>query len=153
SPDTGWLAPLYAAAVPRPATSSLFAVLYELLPNDTDFTVFRRQGIPGFNFAFIGNAERYHTAHDELGELDLGSLQHHADNALGIVRALAAADLAHGHRAAGRAVFFDLLGTTTIWWPAGWSLWLALAGIVLLLVAAVRLRAAGLGGRALALGL
>ncbi len=153
SSDNGWLAPLYAASVPRPATSSLFAVLYELLPNDTDFTVFRQQGVSGLNFAFIGDQEHYHTAHDDLADLDLGSLQHHGDNALAAVRALAGADLAGRHRP-GKAVFFDLLGFTTLWWPAAWSLGLAAAGLALLLVAALRLRGKGLlPGRAVLLGL
>jgi hypothetical protein len=153
SRDTGWLAPLFAAHVPRPATSSLFALLYDLLPNDTDFSVFKRQGIAGFNFAFIGDPEHYHTAHDDLADLALGSLQHHGDNALALVRALAGADLARGHRP-GRAVFFDLLGFATLWWPAGWTPWLAVAGLALLLVAALRLRRKGLlPGRALVLGL
>jgi hypothetical protein len=152
SPDNGWLAPLYAASVPRPATSSLFAVLYELLPNDTDFTVFRHHGVSGFNFAFIGDQEHYHTAKDDLASLDLGSLQHHGDNALATARALAGADLARQHP--GRAVFFDLLGFATVWWPAGWSPGLAVAGLALLLVAALRLRSRGLlPGRALLLGL
>jgi len=153
SRDTGWLAPLFAAHVARPATSSLFALLYDLLPNDTDFTVFKRQGITGFNFAFIGDPEHYHTAHDDLADLALGSLQHHGDNALALVRALAGADLARGHRP-GRAVFFDLLGFATLWWPAAWTPGLAVAGLVLLLVAALRLRRKGLlPGRALAFGL
>ncbi len=142
SPDNGWLAPLYAASVRRPALSSLFTVLYEMLPNDTDFSVLRRRA-SGFNFAFIGDQEHYHTPHDNLANLDLGSLQHQGDNALATVRALAGADLSRPHRA-GRAVFFDLLGFTTVWWPAPWSAGLAAAGLALLLLAAVRLRGKGL---------
>ncbi len=153
SADNGWLAPLYAASVPRPAASSLFAVLYELLPNDTDFTVLRRGGASGLNFAYIDDQEHYHTAKDDLASLDPGSLQHHGDNALAVARALANADLARRARP-GRAVFFDLLGWTTIWWPAGWSAGLAAAGLALVLLAAFRLRRRGLlPGRAFALGL
>lgn len=153
SADNGWLAPLYAASVPRPAASSLFAVLYELLPNDTDFTVLRRRGASGLNFAFIGDQEHYHTAKDDLASLDLGSLQHHGDNALAAARALANADLARRSHP-GRAVFFDVLGLATIWWPAPWSAGLAVAGLALVLLAAIRLRGRGLlPGRSFLLGL
>jgi peptidase M28-like protein len=140
--DNAWLLPLFR--VPHPATSSIFITLYQFLPNDTDFTVFERHGITGFNFAFIGGAARYHTAKDDLAHLSAASLQHHGDNALAVTRALAAADLGQPHR--GQAVFFDLLGQTVVWWPAGRGLLLAGIALLLVLVAAVRL----LAGRRLA---
>src|SRR5437762_3562489 len=40
-----------AHAAPYPVGSSLFYSLYKLLPNDTDFTVFRPAATPGLNFA------------------------------------------------------------------------------------------------------
>src|SRR5512146_2244748 len=40
-----------ARAAPHPIGSSFFYALYKLLPNDTDFTVFRPAAIPGLNFA------------------------------------------------------------------------------------------------------
>lgn len=129
------LVPLYARAVERPVTSSLFVTLYEMLPNDTDFSVFKRAGVQGFNFAFIGDAVRYHAANDDLEGLDLGSLQHHGDNALALARALGDATL-DAAAPRGNAVFFDVLATKTVWWPRGLSLPLAalgLAGIVLTL--------------------
>ena len=46
-------------ALDRPHTSSLFAAVYELLPNDTDFSVLRDHGAAGFNFAFIDGVARY----------------------------------------------------------------------------------------------
>jgi len=138
APDNAWLLPLFH--VPDPATSSLFITLYEFLPNDTDFSVFKRHGISGFNFAYIGGAARYHTPLDDLRHLSAGSLQHHGDNGLATTRALAAADLAHPRP--GRAVFFDLLGLGVVWWPAPIGLLLGAVALVLLAVLAVRVVAA-----------
>jgi hypothetical protein len=140
--DNAWLLPLLR--LPHPVTSSIFSTLYEFLPNDTDFTVFKRHGLSGFNFAYIGGASRYHTALDDLAHISPASLQHHGDNALATARALAQADLV-GHRPQ-RAVFFDLLGLSVVGWPAGRGLLLGGIALVLVLVAAVRL----LAGRRLA---
>ncbi|HVT17875.1 MAG TPA: M28 family peptidase [Thermoanaerobaculia bacterium] len=135
-PGNAWLLPLLAR-VARPMTSSVFTTIYRRLPNDTDFTVFVRSGVRGFNFAFIGGAARYHTSADELRNLSPASLQHQGDNARATVTALAGADL--GARRRGDAVFFDVLSLGLVWWPLGWSLPLACAGLLLVLVSAVQL--------------
>src|SRR5205085_1168420 len=43
-----------ARALPRPVTNSILYTLYQRLPNDTDLTVFKRVGLAGVNFAFVG---------------------------------------------------------------------------------------------------
>ena len=75
-PATEWSLRLFGAAVSRPMSNSLYYFVYKLLPNDTDFTVFKASGFEGLNFALIGNVERYHTPQDKLANLDLRSLQH-----------------------------------------------------------------------------
>ncbi len=137
-----WLMPVLAR-LPRPVTSSLFPAIYEILPNDTDFSVFKRRGLSGLNFAYLGDPARYHTALDDLAHASPASLQHHGDNALAVVRGLAETDLAQASAAPGRAVFFDILGLGLVWWPARFSLWLALAALLLLAVTAVRLVRSG----------
>ncbi|MGH8254056.1 MAG: M28 family peptidase [Steroidobacteraceae bacterium] len=107
---------LFAHAVARPKSNSLYYFIYKLLPNDTDFTVFKRAGFEGFNFALIGDVERYHTPQDTLDNLDRGSLQHQGQNALAALQALSAADLSHP--GASGAVFFDLFGRALLHWPA-----------------------------------
>ncbi len=113
---------LFANAVARPKSNSLYYFIYKLLPNDTDFTVFKAAGYEGFNFALIGDVERYHTPQDTFGNLDLGSLQHQGQNALQAVQALANADLSHPPAAA--AVFFDVFGRVLLHWPASWAAWI-----------------------------
>ena len=136
-------------ALPRPSASSLFYEIYRRLPNDTDFSVFKRAGLTGLNFAFIGEPLRYHTPRDEPSRLDPGTLQHQGDHLLAATRALARAErLDPGP---GRRVFFDLLGFVLLAWPEGWSLPLALAGLALVLLAAGRRGALGPGGLALGL--
>lgn len=115
-----WLIELFARYVSRPRTSSLFFEIYRFLPNDTDFTIFNRAGINGFNFAFIGNVINYHTPNDNLEQLNRRSFQHQGQNAREVLQALAHADLESPKE--GNAVYFDLFGRWLIWWPTAWTL-------------------------------
>jgi peptidase M28-like protein len=152
SGDNGWLVSRYAAAAPHPTTSSVYPTIYEFVPNDTDLSVFKRNRVPGLNFAFIRDVAHYHTPLDDLAHASERSLQHHGDNALAAVRGLAGADLSHPPR--GNAVFFDLLGAVVVRWPAAWSLPLALLALLLVVAAVVlAVRRGALSGGALALGL
>ena len=127
---TSKLAPLLGA-LDRPASSSLFSAVYEMLPNDTDFSVFKQHGIAGFNFGFIDGVSRYHTSIDDIAHLDPGSVQHHGDNALSLTRQLASADL-KALQQGDDAVWFDVLSFFVVRWPRSWSLWLALLSTVLI---------------------
>ena len=139
SGPNAWLAQHVGRALPRPNTSSIYTSIYERLPNDTDLTIFRRHGaVPGVNFAFIGDAERYHTPLDNVANLDPRSLQQQGDNALAAARALAAADIEHA--APGRAVFFDVAGFGLISWPDWLTIPLQLLAVVLIFVAIYRNR-------------
>jgi len=128
---TAELSRLFAEAVDRPISSSLFAAVYERLPNDTDLTVFRAHGLAGYNFAFIDDARHYHTAQDDLDHLSAASVQHHGDNALALVRVLSQADLRTLGQG-GDAVWFDVLGWFVVRWPLGWSVPLAVVALALL---------------------
>ena len=65
SRHNAWLANVIAHALPRPATSSLYYDIYELLPNDTDLTVFKRAGLAGHRLR----------AHRPSGSLPLAARQ------------------------------------------------------------------------------
>lgn len=130
---------LYTGAAPRPITSSVYATIYEMLPNDTDLTVFknrRDRDYRGLNFAFIRSPSRYHTAADVMENLSPGSLQHHGDNALATVRALAGSKA----RLEGDAVFFDILAFGKVSWPKGWTIALAILALALVVFAVFRRR-------------
>lgn len=145
-----WLARRLARALRRPVTSSLFASVYRLLPSDTDLSVFLPGRLPALNFAFIGEASRYHTPLDDLAHLDPRSLQHQGENALAMVRSLAAADLERPPP--GDAVFFDLFGRGVVSWPveAAWPL--AAAALLLAAGAAWGARRGGLTAGRVSLG-
>src|SRR5260221_7159574 len=85
-PDNSSLIQTVARSASYPVGSSLFYSLYKLLPNDTDFTVFRRQNIPGLNFAFGENLEAYHSQLDTSDNFSSSSLQHHGSYALDLTR-------------------------------------------------------------------
>lgn len=152
SGQNGWTVPLYAREAGHPLASSVFATIYDYLPNDTDLSVFKERKVHGLNFAYIGSPTRYHTSQDNLENASPASLQHHGDNALAAVRGLAEADLSSPP--AGNAVFFDVLGWVVVHWPAGWTVVLAILALLLVIVATVLgLRSRVLSGGGVAFGI
>jgi hypothetical protein len=140
-----WAVRLYAEHATRPATTSIAYTVYKMLPNDTDFSIFRSAGYQGLNFANIGDVVTYHTPLDNLENVNSATLQHHGDAALQMVVALANADLrsfsVDSTFEAGelsntqhQAVFFDVFGRKTIWWEARRTLLFAFMGALLLLL-------------------
>jgi len=126
-----------AKAVPYPTASSLFYALYKLLPNDTDFTVFRPLGIPGANFAFGEDLEAYHSRLDATANLSAASLQHHGSYALGLTREFGQTDLTRLKALPGDDIFFDWFGAKLIVYGQRWVLPGEIAATILLIVAIV----------------
>lgn len=60
----------------RPYTYSLTSVVYNILPNFTDFTVVK-DSLAGFNFSVIDDLNYYHTDKDNFSNISLKSLQHY----------------------------------------------------------------------------
>jgi peptidase M28-like protein len=146
-----WLMHLYAGAILRPVTNSLCYVVYKMLPNNTDFTVFKAAGYQGFNFAFIGDVAHYHTPLDNWANASAGTIQHQGDNALSAVLALA--DSTVLRPAAQDSVFFDVFTRGVLVWPVAFVLPAALVALMLLLAEAVLLfRRGQLTGRQAAYG-
>jgi hypothetical protein len=129
-----WLIRHLSGALQRPLSSSLFYAVYNLLPNDTDVTVFKRAGKAAVNFAGIGGVQWYHTPLDDLAHVSPRTLQHHGDNALAALRALAGEDLAARSRT--DATWFDVLSFFIVWWPQEWILWIGVGSLLLLVFAA-----------------
>lgn len=129
-------------ALPRPSGSSLDYEIYKTLPNDTDFTVYRMQGRGGANFALSRGAARYHTPLDDLAHLSAGSVQHHGDNAVALVREFAATP-PQELRAKGDSVFMHPFAAFQLAWPAAWNPWLLAIGLLGWVALAWRLRRRG----------
>ncbi|MEO8926093.1 MAG: M20/M25/M40 family metallo-hydrolase [Caulobacteraceae bacterium] len=132
---------LYRATAARPASTSLSVFVYQLLPNDTDFSIAKAKGYAGFNYAFIGRQFDYHAPSSTVAALDPGSVQHMGDEVLGTARALAFSRTLPAK--APDKVYADLFGLFVIAYPPAGG-WLALAGAALLIgVGAWRARRAG----------
>ncbi|HEX4792835.1 MAG TPA: M28 family peptidase [Humisphaera sp.] len=138
SPGNEDLVRVFASAAPAPTGTSLAYDIYRRMPNDTDFTIFKRAGIRGLNFAFIDNYVYYHTPQDTVANLDRRTLNQTGGYALSLTRAFGNADLAAiQHRKAKDAIFFNLIGRSMIVYPMGW-IWpitfvlcmLTLAGLI-----------------------
>ncbi|HYR09889.1 MAG TPA: M28 family peptidase, partial [Longimicrobium sp.] len=120
-----------ARGADTPVGSSLFYEVYRILPNDTDFSVFRRAGVAGMNFAYAGGLTGYHTRLDDLASVDPRNLQHQGSYALGLARRFGAAGLPAA--GAGNAVFFNVPLLGLVRYAEGWSLPLAAAAFLLVL--------------------
>lgn len=121
---------LYADQVDRPATNSLSVLIYDLMPNSTDYTPAKARGIAGFNLATLDRAFAYHSPMATPAVIDRASLQDMGDQALALSAALAFANALPPR--APNAAFADLMGRITIVYPAmaGWAILLAAAGLI-----------------------
>jgi hypothetical protein len=107
SSDNASVIPALANAQ-RPIAGSGWEACYQLLPNDTDFTVFRDAGFAGMNFSLAEGSARYHTLEDSPDNLDPASLQHMGSTALTTAGYLAEQDL--GAPRGGQLTYFTVVG-------------------------------------------
>jgi hypothetical protein len=130
SPENGWVVAQFAEAAPFPFASSLMYEVYRHLPNDTDFSVFRKAGFTGVNSAFIDGYVHYHKLTDSPENLNQNSLQHHGSNTLALVRHFGNISLADTK--APDKVFFNLAGSWLVQYPMGLNIvWPILTCILL----------------------
>ncbi len=124
-----------AATAPHPQGNSLARAIYARMPNDTDFSDWRKAGVPGLNFANIGGWSRYHAPADTLANISLATLSHHGQTAVALARRLAATPpnvpIVPDR---GAAVYFDVAGLAFVVYPEAWSLGVTLAGAALLVL-------------------
>src|SRR6185369_10382986 len=134
SHNNAWLIKEYARSSQAPFANSFMSVAYKLLPNDTDFTMFKEAGLAGLNFAFIDGYASYHTQFDNLQNLDLMTLQHEGDTALSLTRELGNEDIETALTEAaskGDQVYFDIVGWFLLHYPASWTTLLAVAAALI----------------------
>jgi len=117
SSENGWIMKEYARAVPYPFTASIMYEVYKQLPNDTDFTIFKKAGCSGFNAAFVEGFVNYHSMTDTLGNLDPKSLQHHGSYILSIANHFG--NIAIDNTKETDVVFFNPIGSWLVIYP-GW---------------------------------
>jgi hypothetical protein len=93
SSGNGWLIKEFTKAAPHPVSSSFLYEIYKVLPNDTDFTIFKKAGFAGLNFAYINDVTSYHTRLDTIANVNEQSLQHQGSYALALTRHFGNLDL------------------------------------------------------------
>lgn len=116
---------LFRSVVSNSTVNSLTGQIYKTMPNDTDFTVSRGAGYPGYNLAFIGEEFDYHSPSSTPDALDQRSLQHMGEQSLAITRALA--DAGTLPPKAADDTYFDVLGRAIVAYPAVTGGWILLA--------------------------
>ena len=77
---------LYADAARYPYTYSLTTVVYNFMPNFTDFTIVKDE-IPGLNFSNIADINHYHTDLDNFSNISEKTIQHYGAQALPVAQA------------------------------------------------------------------
>jgi hypothetical protein len=134
-PTSGELMKAFRAAAAYPFAQSFTEEIFKRMPNDTDFSVVLRAGLPGIDFAFAGERNHYHTPLDTIANLDLGTLQHHGENTLPLLRALVDTDLT---LTSANAVYTNIGKRHWLYWSPTTGSVLALAALALLLFASWR---------------
>jgi hypothetical protein len=128
-PRSGALIEAWAAHAQHPAGSSYMTDVYDVLPNDTDFTPFRRAGVPGLNFAAVGDSYWYHTSSDTPDRVESEVVEQMGDVAVSIVSAIDA-DESLGNASLDRAVYFDVLRRWAVAYSARTALILLAAALL-----------------------
>lgn len=122
----------FVAANPQfPVANSLAYSIYKMLPNDTDLTVFRRDGnIDGFNFAFIDDHFDYHTVMDNYERLDRNTLQHQGSYLMPLLHHFSNSDLSL-LKSDDDYIYFNVPFFKTVTYPFSWIIPMLILAIVL----------------------
>jgi hypothetical protein len=141
-PGNPWLLKPWARSAPHPRGGSFAIEIYRRLPNDTDFSVFKRHDVPGLNFAAVGDSYAYHTARDTADRLTDEALRKTGENVVQTVIAMDALDLRP--RTAGDATYFDVGRTVALSWGPVVAWFLAVAALICGLLAWFRVLGASI---------
>lgn len=84
SPGNEKVMELYQSTAKFPFTYSLTTVVYQFMPNYTDFTIVKDE-IPGMNFSTIADINHYHTHLDNFSNVTPKSIQHYGSQIVPVV--------------------------------------------------------------------
>lgn len=105
----------FAESVTHPMTNSLMYEIYKLMPNGSDFSNYKDIGWTGFNFAYIGNPLAYHSELDNVENLDIGSVKHHASYMLDLLNHFGNHNL-ETLNSEENAVYFDIWRSVVVYY-------------------------------------
>lgn len=124
---------ILSRSLERPVANSLAYEVYKRMPNDTDYSVYKARDVQGLNFGFTGGVALYHSALDDVEHLDMGSLQHHGQNAWSLVRALGDREIS-GLESREDAAYIDVFGRLLWHYPVSIASGVTMVLTVLLLL-------------------
>ena len=107
-PGNAWLLRPWAQGAPHPSGGSFGLEIYKRLPNDTDFSIIKRLGVPGLNFGAVGDSYAYHTARDTPERFSDAALRETGENVVAIVDRLEQVDITR--RSTAEPTYFDIGG-------------------------------------------
>lgn len=120
-------------------TCSIATLVYDNMPNGTDFTTFK-DVCQGLNMANITGGENYHTQNDSPENVGMVYLSQQAEIVNGLIDRLGSYDLDLLYDAEESAIFFSYLNLTTVVYNHATAVILAIIAI-LLIVANILLHA------------
>jgi Peptidase family M28 len=141
-PENQWLVGAWAQQAPHPRGASFALEIYKRLPSDTDFSIIKRQQIPGLNFAPVGDSYAYHTARDTPERLSPRTIRETGENIVALLNALDGMDITQ--RSTGSGTYFDIAGTRAIVYGPMTGQILSLAAILFGTIAWVRVTGAAI---------
>ncbi len=144
-PGNGWLVTPWARQAPRPRGGSFGIEIYRRLPNDTDFSILKRQGVPGLNFAIVGDSYAYHTTRDTPERLSPVTVRRTGEQVVALMTALDAMDVTE--RSDTDRTFFDLGGRAAASYGPVTGAAIGVAALLLGIIAWLRVTARRSGSR------
>ncbi|TJY37787.1 M20/M25/M40 family metallo-hydrolase [Pontimicrobium aquaticum] len=103
-------------AVPSMLASSIFYEIYKMVPQGTDFTIFKAKGIRGATGAIVDGVDNYHTSKDNPENLSLASLQSYGNHIFGVANHFGNLDFST-LSGGGNSVYFNTLGDFMVMHP------------------------------------
>ncbi len=134
SDGNAWLIDNLLESAPDLIAGSLSYEIYKRMPNDTDMSITRGEGIPGLNFAFISGLYDYHSMGDTAENLDPDTLAQQANYLLATARHFANLGEwpdAESQVSAGNRTYFNLWNGELVSYSQGMAL---ATGVVVLLL-------------------
>ena len=129
SSQNGWIIREFARGMERPFAGSMMYEVYQMIPNNTDFTVFKNAGVSGYNVAIVDGFVNYHSPTDTPESLSLASLQHMGSYIMSFAEHFGNVSIAQTK--APDLVYFNFLGHKMLYFPSVLNTWI-LVFIVLL---------------------
>lgn len=133
--QNGWIVPEFAKSVPYPFANSVAYEIYKIMPNDTDFSMFRATEVAGVNSATVEGFVHYHSMTDTPENISPDLVQHHGSNMLGMAKHFGNIQLTNTK--AADVIFFNPIGSKLIIYPAKYDLIFILLTVLLFIATVV----------------